>query len=315
MATLAVLAIGGAVGGLVPASAAPPMFRDCPTCPQLVRLAPGRFQMGSTLEEGVEAGIRPDRAAAERPRHQVAIGYAFAIGRYEVTVAEFNEFAKATGFDGANCLVLVGKTWRPDPAASWKRPGYAVTDKHSATCLSYNDFQRYLDWLSQRTGQTYRFASEAEWEYAASTGAVSAKPADGVEPASRQCLFANAADRSFKKAFPLTDWKSADCEDRHAAGSPVGSYAANRDGVFDMAGNLAEFVSDCFAPNHEGAPADGSARRAAPAVCALRVIKGGSWAAEPGMIRPSVRMPIPLEIRGNGHGLRVVREVSPGSTR
>ncbi len=279
-----------------------PVFRDCRQCPELVRIRPGSFIMGSTAEESAAAQVRPDRAAAEQPKHEVRIAQPFAIGKYEITVAEFDVFARATGFTTPSCLVLKGKTWLPDDKADWRNPGYRVTPQHAATCLSHNDFQRFLDWLSAKTGQHYRFPSETEWEYVAVTG--QKRPADN-------CRDGNAADAAFAKAFPLAEWRRNSCSDGYAAGSPVGALQANKFGVFDLAGDVAEFVADCYAPNHNGAPADASARTAAPAICALRVVKGGSWAAEPGMTRPAVRMAIPLDVRGNGHGLRVVRELSP----
>lgn len=277
-------------------------FRDCKQCPELIRIRPGSFAMGSTAEESAAAQVRPDRAAAEQPKHEVRIAQSFAIGKYEITVAEFDVFARATGFTTPSCLVLKGKTWLPDDKADWRSPSYAVTPRHAATCLSHNDFQRYLDWLSAKTGQRYRFPSEAEWEYVA---------VNGQRVSANKCRHGNAADAAFAAAFPLAEWRRNACSDGHAAGSPVGAFQANKFGLFDLAGDVAEFAADCYAPNHNGAPVDGSARTAAPAICALRVVKGGSWAAEPGMTRPAVRMAIPLDVRGNGHGLRVVRELSP----
>jgi formylglycine-generating enzyme required for sulfatase activity len=286
----------------VTAAAQTAVFRDCKTCPELVRIPAGSFAMGSTAEESAAAQVRPDRAAAEQPKHEVRIAQPFAIGKFEVTVAEFDVFAHATGFTTPSCLVLKGKTWLPDDKADWRNPGYEVTPRHAATCLSHSDFQRYLDWLSAKTGQRYRFPSEAEWEYVA---------VSGRKGSAGKCRDGNAADATFATAFPLAEWRRSECSDGYAAGSPVGAFQANKLGVFDLAGDVAEFVADCYAPNHNGAPVDGSARTAAPAICALRVVKGGSWAAEPGMTRPAVRMAIPLDVRGNGHGLRVVRELSP----
>ena len=277
-----------------------PVLRDCPDCPRMIRIQPCKYQMGSTPEETAAAHVRSDRAAAEQPRHEVQIGYPFAISRYELTVREFSVFARETGFTAAGCLVLDGKIWRMEPKADWQLPGFPVTGQHPATCLSYNDFQKYLDWLSARTGKRYRFPTEAEWEYVANSSTGS----------TNQCRRLNAADKSFHKAFPRANWPQADCDDGVSVAGPVGRYAANSLGVHDMAGNQAEFVGDCYAPIHDNAPIDGSARKVKPAICALRIVKGGSWAAEPGMVRPAVRMAMPMDVRGNGHGLRVVRELT-----
>jgi formylglycine-generating enzyme required for sulfatase activity len=293
-----------------PATAAQPAsgaFRDCPSCPELVRIAPGRFTMGSTEEEGLASRLRPERAAAERPRHEVRIATGFAIGRHEITVGEFAEFAKSSGGDYATCFVLSGGAWKPDPKASWQAPGHDVTPAHPATCLSADDFTAYLGWLSAKTGHRYRFPTEAEWEFVARGGldTVTVWKPDMAQACRQQ----NAGDASFSAVRGPT-WPTFACNDGFAGTAPVGRFPANRLGVQDMFGNVAEFVSDCFTTSHEGAPVDGSARTDA-AGCAIRVVKGASWAAEPGSLRPAVRQGIPRNLRGDGHGLRVVRELDP----
>ncbi len=285
--------------------AAAASFRDCPTCPELVRIAPGRFLLGSTESESAAAKIRADRAAAERPQLEVHIDYPFAIGRFEVTVAQFAEFAAASGKDFANCFVLSKGAWRPDAKADWRAPGFDASPQHPATCLSADDFQQYLDWLSQKTGQRYRFPTEAEWEYSARTDAMEVRiwgPADASA-----CKQVNAGDSSFRAVRGPT-WPTFACSDGYAAAAPVGRFPANAHGMRDVFGNLAEFVADCYVAGHTGAPTDGSARTDS-AGCALRVVKGASWAAEPGSLRPAVRQPVPRSLRGDGHGLRVVREL------
>jgi formylglycine-generating enzyme required for sulfatase activity len=279
-------------------------FRDCPDCPELVHVAPGEFLMGSTEAEAAGAGMRADRAATERPQHAVEIRYPFAIGRFEVTVAEFGVYARETGFNGNGCFGLADGTWQLNPAASWASPGYPATPRHAATCLSPDDFQGYLNWLSQKTGKRYRFPSEAEWEYAARSGAGGATVWSPGDPAA--CKAFNAADASYRAAFDQ-DYPSFDCDDGHAVTAPVGSYAANRLGMHDVQGNVAEFVADCFFASHDGAPIDGSARRDDPR-CMARVAKGGSWAGEPGFMRPAVRVVVTADVRGTGFGMRVLRE-------
>jgi formylglycine-generating enzyme required for sulfatase activity len=296
--------------GLVPAPAAAAApasrsFRDCPTCPELVRIAPGRFLMGSTEAEGAASKLRPERAAAERPQHEVRIAAPFAIGRFEVTVGQFAAFAKDSGRDYATCFVLSGGAWKPDPRASWQSPGHDVTPEQPATCLSADDFDAYLAWLSAKTGHRYRFPTEAEWEYVARTGV--AEVAVLTPESSAACRQLNAGDASFSAVRGPT-WPTLACDDGFAATAPVGRFPANRHGLHDMFGNVAEFVADCFTTSHEGAPVDGSARTDATG-CAIRVVKGASWAAEPGSLRPAVRQGIPRNLRGDGHGLRVVREI------
>jgi formylglycine-generating enzyme required for sulfatase activity len=244
-------------------------------------------------------------AAAERPQHEVQINYPFAIGRFEVTVGEFAEFAKHSGRDYGTCFVLSSGAWIPDPQATWQAPGHDVTREHPATCLSADDFEAYLAWLSDKTGHRYRFPTEAEWEYVARTGI--ARVTVWTPQSRAACRLMNAGDAGFKAVRGPT-WPTLSCNDGFATTAPVGSFPANRLGVHDMFGNIAEFVADCFSPNHDGAPIDGAARVDANG-CAVRVLKGASWAAEPGSLRPAVRQSFPRDLRGGGHGLRVVREL------
>jgi formylglycine-generating enzyme required for sulfatase activity len=305
---LAVLLLSGALPTC--AAAAQPAsrpFRDCPSCPELVRVAPGSFTMGSTEEEGAASRLRPERAAAERPRHEVKIARPFAIGRFEITVGQFAEFAKGSTQDYSTCFVLSGGAWKPDPKANWQAPGHDVTPQHPATCLSADDFTAYLSWLSAKTGHVYRFPTEAEWEFVARSG-LDKVPVWAPDMA-KACRQLNAGDASFSAVRGPT-WPTFACNDGFAGTAPVGRFPANRLGVQDMFGNVAEFVADCFTTSHEGAPVDGSARTDA-AGCAIRVVKGASWAAEPGSLRPAVRQGIPRNLRGDGHGLRVVRELDP----
>jgi formylglycine-generating enzyme required for sulfatase activity len=261
--------------------------------------------MGSTQSEGNSSRLKAERAAAERPQHEVRINYPFAIGRFEVTVGEFADFAKQSGRDYGTCFVLSSGAWKPDPKATWQEPGHNVTREHPATCLSPDDFEAYLLWLSDKTGHRYRFPTEAEWEYVARTGI--AEVTVWTPQSTAACRRMNAGDAGFKAARGPT-WPTFSCNDGFAATAPVGRFPANRLGVHDMLGNIAEFVADCFSPNHDGAPIDGTARVDANG-CAVRVLKGASWAAEPGSLRPAVRQPFPRNMRGDGHGLRVVREL------
>ena len=98
-----------------------------------------------------------------------------------------------------------------------------------------------------------------------------------------------------------------DCDDGHAMSAPVASYLPNALGMYDVFGNVSEWVQDCSGHNHEGAPTDGSAHVRDD--CPARVLKGGSWAGGPGFLRPAIRGGFPVSLHGDGHGLRVVREI------
>jgi len=262
--------------------------------------------MGTAEDEQLPPEVPPARIKEEQPAHSVRINYPFAIGRYEITIGEFHVFAEETDFKADDCFGLIGIAWEFIPTANWRAPGFEVTDANPATCLSYDNFSVYLQWLSSRTGHNYRFPTEAEWEFAARSGL-------GGEPApsslgSQACQHLNGADSQFSRAYS-EDWKPGlfECDDGYAASSPVGSYEPNQLGMYDVFGNVSEWTEDCSGSTHEGAPADGSARQLEP--CAVRVLKGGSWAGGPGYLRPAIRGGFPIALRGDGHGLRVVREL------
>jgi formylglycine-generating enzyme required for sulfatase activity len=291
------------------ATSEPQFFQDCDTCPELVRVEPGEFQMGLAEGEAVAPGYRKDQILEEHPAHRVQIDYPFAIGRYEVTISEFAEFAAATDFVGNGCFVLVGDAWQFNLDANFRAPGFDVTEKDPAACLSYDDSVAYLQWLSDRIGQTYRLPTEAEWEYTVRSG-------QGDEPAptylgAQACEYLNGSDVSFSHEFAV-DWRAGlfECDDGYAATSPVGSYKPNKLGMYDVFGNVAEWTEDCSGTNYDGAPADGSAIHRVP--CTARTLRGGTFSGGPGYQRPSRRGGSPLQLRGDGHGLRVVRELVPG---
>jgi formylglycine-generating enzyme required for sulfatase activity len=129
-----------------------------------------------------------------------------------------------------------------------------VTDRHPATCISRTDMEAYLAWLSQQTGRTYRFASNAEWEYATRAGTTTVW-FWGDNP-KQACDYANFADRksyfSASMAAPCADKLQTD------GAAPVGSYKPNPWGLYDTVGNVLDLVADCNADTYDGAPTDGS---------------------------------------------------------
>ena len=142
------------------------------------------------------------RDCAECPEMVVLPGGGLAMGRYEVTVGEYRAFASATGGGAGGCF-----------GDSWRDPGFPQTDRHPVTCVSWDDAQEYVSWLSRRTGATYRLPTEAEWERAAA----------GSQP---------GCDRLGRGTKP-----DGTC--------PVGQYGTNAAGLSDMVGNVWEWTSDC----------------------------------------------------------------------
>lgn len=281
-------------------------FRDCPQCPEMVRIPAGSFVMGSTPADTSAAKVPASRAPNEHPPVEVTINKAFAIGRYELTIAEFRAFADDTGFAAEpGCFGLNGRAWAMDPAATWSDPGYPVTDRYPAACLTVGDYQQYLAWLSDKTGASYRLPTEAEWEYMAGLGS-DTPPRIFLAADADACELLNAADRQFTENFD-GEWPAFACDDSFPITSPVGHFPPNALGMYDVLGNTAEVTADCFVPGHTGRPVDGSARTVK--ACGALAFKGGSWAAEPGFLRPAFRVAATTNVRGNGFGLRVVREL------
>ena len=237
-------------------------FRDCAGCPEMVVVSAGSYLMGSRLrEEG--------RWEREGPRHRVTIAAPFALGRYEVTVAEFERFVEETGYlAGNSCSTLEDHVGE----GSWRNTGFHQNQRHPVACVSWNDAQAYVAWLARETGQEYRLPSEAEWEYAARAGTSTAHPWEGTED--EQCRHANGHDASLLKHVILDEELGAArfCDDGHVHTALVGSFAANGWGLQDMLGNVSEWTEDCWNDSYAGAPSDGSAWELRPAHFAWRFV-------------------------------------------
>lgn len=205
----------------------------------------------------------------EKPVRSVTIGSAFYIGTREVTFEEWD-----------SCVAQGGCSHRPGDRnlGRGKRP---VTDIH------WNDAGAYLVWLSLKTGRKYRLPTEAEWEYAARAGTATSYP------------WGNAIDK--EKA----NCNGCNAQPRRQAGE-VGQFPANGFGLYDMAGNAAEWVADCWSENYRASPRDGSAY--SPPGCRERVLRGGSFNNDPRYLRSAARFKYEADVRFYTNGFRVVRE-------
>lgn len=240
-------------------------FRDCPDCPEMVVIPAGRFIMGSPASEN-------QRSNDEGPQHEVTIPKPFAVGKFEVTFAEWEVCVSAGGCgDHAPTDEGWGRETRPVINVSW------------------NDAQAYVAWLSGETGQSYRLLSESEWEYAARAGSTTPF-STGARITTEEANFDGIRN----------DQQST---------LPVGSFAANEFGLHDMHGNAWEWVEDCRHDSYQGAPSDGSAWTAEG--CKSRVLRGGSWVSSQGGVRAANRGGDPPGQRGNGIGFRVARTLAP----
>jgi formylglycine-generating enzyme required for sulfatase activity/class 3 adenylate cyclase len=228
--------------------------RDCQGCPELVRLPGGSFRMGSNEDP------------SEAPVHQVRVA-PFALGRYPVTVGEWNQCAAAN----ACTFSLEGNATAP------------------ARNVSFEDARQYVAWLSKITGQPYRLPSEAEWEYAARAGTNSRYWwGDKVVPKMANC---KGCGDSYDPRQP----------------APIGSFPANPLGLHDLVGGIAQWVEDCWHPNYQGAPADGSAWNEPN--CRENVLRGGSWRNDASYARSASRAYYDSGVRYPAHGFRVARSL------
>ena len=288
--------------------AEPVIVRDCESCPELVVIpAGGTFVMGAEKAEGLAWGMPELMASQEAPVATITIARSYAIGRTEVTRAQFAEFVEETGFKTMEgCSHLTAEGWSTQPELSWRDDSIGGSDDHPVPCLRRAEMLAYMDWLSVRTGHAYRLPSEAEWEYAARAN--SKFPAFWGEDWTRACAFQNGADQAFVKVAPNIPYgQFADCDDGYAFTSPVASFEPNAFGLYDVAGNVSEWTADCYATGHADAPRDGTRYDMRP--CGAWVAKGGSWAGFPGLLRVATRLPIRAASAGSGFGFRVARDV------
>jgi formylglycine-generating enzyme required for sulfatase activity/predicted Ser/Thr protein kinase len=271
------------------------VFRDCPTCPLMKALPPGVFAQGA-------ADSQADATSIEKPQHAVKINYPLGVGVYEITVAEFREFANATNHKSAGCQLYNG-TWQASSELNWNNVGYIQTATHPVACVSWRDAREYAAWISHKTGQRYRLPSDSEWEYAARAGSAAPRPWNTNVQAA--CTEANVADQTAAQQYP--GWKVHPCSDGYIYSSPVGSFQPNEFGLYDMLGNVFEWVEDCWHPDYHGAPGNGSAWLDGD--CSQRDMRGGSWFTAPSLVSASARNRFEDTYRSNSVGFRLVREI------
>jgi formylglycine-generating enzyme required for sulfatase activity len=271
-------------------------LKDCAQCPELVVIPAGRFTMGSSAAERALAFEGTDR---ESPQHSVSVK-SIAVGKYAVTKGEFAEFVSAKSYvteaekdDG--CYVWKDSKWQTDKAYNWRNVGFKQEDDHPVACVSWNDAQAYVQWLSQTSGKTYRLLTEAEREYAARAGTQSAFWwGDTIN-----------TSRANYDGTGLSYNGSAEGDYRQATVA-VSSFKANSFGLYNMHGNVFEWVEDCFHDNYSGAPTDGSAWTTG---CSgnYRVLRGGSWSYNPAYLRSAFRFWDAPDNRNFISGFRLAR--------
>jgi formylglycine-generating enzyme required for sulfatase activity len=234
----------------------------------MVVLPAGRFLMGSPTGE---------RFRGAEPLHEVVIAEPFAVGKYEITFDEWNA-----------CLADGGCGGYVPIDHGWGRGDRPVIQVH------FDDALMYIAWLSQKTGRAYRLLSETEWEYAARAG--TRTPASFGDTISSE--LANYDGRTGYDGGPTGEFRGQTL--------PVGSFEPNAFGLYDMHGNVWEWVEDCWNDLYdETMPNDGSAWLDGD--CSGRVMRGGSWEDYSGELRSAARVGSGRDESYWSDGFRVTR--------
>jgi formylglycine-generating enzyme required for sulfatase activity len=298
------LVLSAASAWLAPvAHAADPMapFRDCPDCPEMQRVPAGTFVMGTPTADPHAAETR-----AESQALIVRIPRGFGLGRTEVNRREYHAFVVDAGYEAKGPCVVWDDTlgrFAADRNRGPDNPGRPreVRDDQPVSCVSWADAKAYVQWLAHKTGKGYRLPSEAEWEYAARAGSVSRWP--WGDTAADGCEFANLYDLSSREQFAF-GWEPMRCRDRYPDVAPAGALRANAFGLYDLIGNVTEWVEDCYTDSYVGRPRDGRAWVWAGG-CARRVQRGGSWASAAERARSASRDAADPAARADTVGFRV----------
>jgi len=252
-----------------------------PAVPRLGDLAPG-----TRLRDrgGPELAFVP--ALFSRSGQREDIGHPFALARYEVTRGEYAAFARATGRDAAKCrephspLSVLRKL-------SWREPGFDQNDSHPVVCVSWADANAYAQWLGARMHARYRFPSRAEWLHATRWSAAS----PGI------CAQGNLAD---DKRTPFRRPETTACSDGFAFTAPVGQFKPNQIGIYDLVGNVSEWMRDCKSAARTGKNDDGA--------CPERLFSGSSWRDSATDQRVDVVDDAGVDVGYTTIGFRVLRE-------
>ncbi|SEP40688.1 Formylglycine-generating enzyme, required for sulfatase activity, contains SUMF1/FGE domain [Nitrosovibrio sp. Nv6] len=264
---------------------------------KLALVPAGDFEMGSEEPAETLAIAYPQYELSrflalrdEAPVHNVRITRPFYLQQYEVTVDQFMQFLKASGYTpesvadgtggyGYNARYVAEKSELGDafegrdPKYSWRNPGFKQEGHHPVVNVTWNDAVAMSRWLSDKEGRRYRLPTEAEWEYAARAG-TQTRYHSSNDPRSLLKI-ANTFDADARVNWPQWTAYSIAGHDGFAFTAPVGSYTPNRLGLYDMHGNVWEWCSDWYDENYYAkSPRDDPP---GPTSGIVRVRRGGSW--------------------------------------
>jgi formylglycine-generating enzyme required for sulfatase activity len=251
---------------------------------KIVPIPPGEFWMGMSDEEITASlkgnpSLKPADYDSARPRHRVRITQLQGLSAHEITLGQFRRFVEDTGYrpeserDGNTSTAYDPVTWQlvRNAKITWKDDGFHPSDDHPVTCVSWNDATEFCQWLSRKDGRTYRLPTEAEWEYCCRAGSESLFSNGNDQE--RMVEIANVADATHHANLPKTP--ALDGNDGYASTAPVGRFAPNAWGLYDMHGNVWEWCQDFHdaayyatsPPTDPPGPTSGKAR----------IVRGGSW--------------------------------------
>ena len=217
-------------------------------------------------------GSEKGRAGDEGPQQKVTITRSVAVSRFDITFSDWDTCVSVGGCPQVGDAGM-GRTTKPVIYVTWY------------------DAKQYVAWLSQMTGQPYRLLSEAEWEYAARAGTQSAYSwGNEIGTGNANCNGCGSI------------WDNRQT-------SPVGVFRPNAFGLYDMHGNVRQWVEDCYRGSLDGVPADGSAQTSGE--CINHVLRGGSWFDYPGVLRSASRLGFLPEDRNDHVGFRIGRTIAP----
>ena len=225
-----------------------------------VYVAPGSFRMGSARSES--------RRKEDEVPHPVTLSRGFFIQSKEVTISQWQRFAASSGYktqaevqEGA--YAMEDFFWKKSREYSWQNPGFKQSEEHPVTCITYADALAFIKWLNKNGKYHYRLPTEAEWEYAARAGSGDAFSTGSCISSEHANLNANVS------------WGECSAGKFSEGTTPVGSYAPNSWGLFDMHGNVAEWCRDWYGSYPTGSDLD----PLGPSAGTERVTRGGGWVA------------------------------------
>ncbi len=245
-------------------------FKECDDCPEMVVVPAGSFMMGSATSE-------PGRTTEEGPQHTVTLTRNFAVGRFELTFAEWDACVADGGCRG----------YKPD-SQGWGR------GRRPAINVSWDDAKAYVAWLTKATGKSYRLLSEAEREYVTRAGTTT------------PFWWGNSISTA-QANYSGTPYEAGAKGEYRGRTVAVDSFEPNAWGLFQVHGNIYDWTEDCGHENYQGAPGDGSAWLTGD--CTSRVIRGGSWDYDAAYLRSASRLAYAIDTRDVWLGFRVGRSL------